>query len=255
MGKRSTPKPIVTEQQLEVAAPAPAPIATIGSNSGAVTAAFIKGRNIAKSMDDAAAELDLPQDQAAIQKERVRELKIGLIFAYLAKNVDGYADLTDTEAYERGKRALETEAKLRTAIEAAAENSARTEVSRLFTKYKLTNWNAKGGHNKMTDEERAAAKAKKDAERVADMKKTLAAEGWVAPDGQVQMAAFVIPAMETVTDYTDHIKLVRRGMVDALKKAENVISGADLTNFVRPKLKNIMDMLDEIAVHLATKKG
>lgn len=265
MPKIKKPKLIAAPSAIEAAAPAPAASATIGSNSANVSVAFVHGRNIGKSFADAVKDLDLPKEQAAIQELAVKDLKIGLIFDYFQTNApkphlaeDGvtmlgvdYCAMTDLEAYETAKKALETPGKRRTELERKAEVSARTEVSRIFSKYGLTNWNAKGGSNKMTEEERKAAAAKKAAEAAAAQTAKMVAEGWVKTDGN-QIAAFVTPNMTTGAEFADQLLLFGRGLKATLAKAENLISAND-QKAIRPKMAAALSALEEIVAMIRKK--
>jgi hypothetical protein len=200
-----------------------------------------------------------------VQETAVRELKIGLIFDYFQTNApkptlaeDGvtmigvdYAAMTDMEAYTVAKKTLETAGKLRTELERKAELSARTEVSRIFFKFGLTNWNAKGGSNRLTEEEKKAAAEKKKADELKAVQDKMIADGWVKTDG-TQLAAFVTPSMATGAEFADQLLLFGRGLKATLAKAESLISANDQT-IIRPKMKAALEALEAIVMVIRKK--
>jgi len=175
-----------------------------------IHASFSCGRNYIKAEALAAEGLRFPEDQASLQLVAKRELKLGMVASHML----AWHNLTDDEARAEAEKLLAKAGKTRSEDEAKAENRARTALSRLFTKYGITNWENRGG----SDE---AKKAKAEKKAATEAK----ADGWVeGSKPAVQMAAYVRPTITEPATMLSHSRFVAKELAATLKLAEPVLT-------------------------------
>ena len=198
-----------------------------------IHASFHCGRHYIKAEALAADGLRFPEDQAALQLVAKRELKLGMVTSHMP-----WDNLDDEEARAAAEALLAKPHKLRNETEAKAENRARTALSRLFTKYGITNWESRGG----SEEAKAARKAKAEAKAATEAK----ADGWVEGDKPaVQMAAYVRPTITEPATMLSHSRFVAKELAATLKLAEPVLTAKTIEAY-RKAFKQLADAISNI---------
>jgi hypothetical protein len=168
------------------------------------TTVFTLGRNYLKTEGKVADALRT--DDPAAQKATKFQLKLGMV----ANAMREWDNLSDVAARAKAELLLKKAGKLRTDAEKAAENCARTALSRLFTKYKIVNLEARGSK---PGEARKPKKAKPQA------------DGWVADKpNAVPLAAYVRPKIEEPAAMLSHAQFVTKELIATLGLAEPVLN-------------------------------